>query len=406
MKQSVASVGYVINTYPRASHTFIRREIAALEDQGWLVHRFSMRGDSASLVDPLDHKEHDRTERILDSGAIGIGAAALRGIAARPRCAVASLRDMRAGGLRQAIYHAEAARLAERARSLGIAHLHAHFGTNSTDVARYAARLAGIGYSFTVHGPEEFDAPEALRLGDKIVEARFAVAISSFGRSQLCRWVEPEHWNRIHVVHCGIDPMLFNEEQPLPSGSTRLVAIGRLAPQKGFPLLLPALAQARQGADIHLTIVGDGAMREALVSQIDALGLADAVRMTGWLSEADVRAALLSAHALVLPSFAEGLPVVAMEAMATGRPVLATAIAGIPELVLPDETGWLVPAGDIASLARALLRVAATPRDQLARMGETARRRVLARHDVRTEAGKLGTLFHQAITGQKVAAKT
>lgn len=406
MTRSDLPIGYVINTYPRASHTFIRREIAALEEQGWRVHRFAMRGDSASLVDALDRAEHDRTERILDAGAVRIGAAALRGLVRQPHRALDGLRDIRRHGLRQAIYHAEATRLAERVRSLGVAHLHAHFGTNSTDVARYAARLAGVGYSFTVHGPEEFDAPEDLRLGEKIVESRFAVAISSFGRSQLCRWVDPEHWHRIHVVHCGIDPKLFKGEQPLPAGATRLIAIGRLAPQKGFPLLLPALAQARKGADIHLTIVGDGAMRESLVSQIDTLGLENAVRMTGWLGEADVRAELLSAHALVLPSFAEGLPVVAMEAMAAGRPVLATAIAGIPELVLPDETGWLVPAGDVEALAEGLLRVDATPRDQLVRMGKAARRRVLARHDVRIEAGKLGTLFHQAITGQKTTATT
>ena len=398
-------IGYVVNTYPRASHTFIRREIAALEAQGWSVHRFAMRGDPNSLVDPLDAAEHRRTERILEGGAWRIGGSALRGLIRRPGQAAAGLRDMQRGGVRQAIYHAEAARVAERVRSLGVTHLHAHFGTNSTDVARYASRLAGIGYSFTVHGPEEFDAPVALRLGEKIADARFAVAISSFGRSQLCRWVEPKLWERIKVVHCGIETARFPEASPLPPLPVRLIAIGRFAAQKGFPLLLPALASARRQADIRLTLVGDGELRAALEAQVVDLGLQHAVRLTGWLGEEDVRAQLRAAHALVLPSFAEGLPVVLMEAMAAGRPALATAIAGIPELVLPGETGWLIPSGDADALANGMLRVSRSPPDDLARMGVAARARVLARHDVDVEAAKLGSLFLNAIQGQNNAAR-
>lgn len=393
------AIGYVVNTYPRPSHSFIRREIRALEQAGWTVHRFAMRGDAGALVDPDDRAEHARTERVLETGAAGLGRAFGRAAMRAPKAARAVLRAAKHGGPRQLIYVAEAARVAERARSLGIAHLHAHFGTNSADVARYAAAFAGIGYSFTAHGPEEFDAPRALRLGDKLADARFTVAISHYGRSQLCRWVEHRHWDRIHVVHCGIEPSRFPSPPPMPGGPLRLVAIGRFAEQKGYLALLPALAAARRRADIRLTLVGDGELRPEIEALIASHGLGDAVTLTGWLDEASVRAALAASHALVLPSFAEGLPMVVMEAMAQGRPALATAIAGVPELVLPGETGWLVPAGDEQGLADAMVSVAGTPVSRLAEMGLAGRERVLARHDVAIEAAKLGRLFRAACNG-------
>lgn len=394
------AIGYVVNTYPRPSHSFIRREIRALEAAGWSIHRFAMRGDAAALVDPDDRAEHRLTEHVLQAGAARLGGAFARAAARAPAAARAVLATARGGGARQLAYVAEAARVAERARALGLDHLHAHFGTNSTDVARYAARLAGIGYSFTVHGPEEFDDPRGLRLGDKIADARFAVAISHYGRSQLCRWVGHAHWDRIHVVHCGIEPARFPAVPALPplgnGAPLRLVAIGRFAEQKGFLALIPALAAARARADIHLTLVGDGELRPEIEALIAARGLAGAVTLTGWLDEAGVREALAASHALVLPSFAEGLPMVVMEAMAQGRPALATAIAGVPELVLPQQTGWLVPAGDEEALADAMVGLAGTPPAQIAAMGLAGRERVLARHDVTTEAATLGALFRTA----------
>lgn len=395
------AIGYVINTYPRPSHSFIRREIMALEAAGWTIHRFAMRGLADELVDPDDQAEHGRTERILEAGATRLARDLTTASARAPLAARSVMQAARRGGVRHLAYAAEAARVANRVRALGIRHLHAHFGTNSTDVARYAARLAGIGYSFTTHGPEEFDAPRALRLGDKLAEARFAVAISSYGRSQLCRWVDHHHWDRIHVVHCGIQPERFPDPPPLPPARPlRLVAIGRFSEQKGFLALLPALAAARCQADIHLALVGDGELRPEIEALIARHGLHDAVALTGWLDEAGVRAQLAASHALVLPSFAEGLPMVIMEAMAQGRPVLATAIAGVPELVLAGDTGWLVPAGDETALGDAMVALAATPAEDLARMGLSGRERVLARHDVRTEAAKLGALFMAACDGQ------
>lgn len=404
-------IAYVVNTYPRPSHSFIRREIAALERRGVTVLRFAMRGDRAALVDPDDIAEHDRTERVLDAGpvrlAAAVAAAALRSPArfaralrlalacgARGAGGQAGAGPGTGGRLRHLVYLAEAARLQQRCAALGASHLHAHFGTNSATVAMLAHVLGGPAFSFTVHGPEEFDAPRALSLGAKMAQAAFTVAISSFGRSQLCRWVDSAVWSRLHVVHCGIDPARFAAPAPLPPGGGRLVAIGRLSEQKGQILLIEALARARRSAPgLHLTLVGDGELRGAIEAAIRAQGLEASVTLTGWLDEAGVRQELAAAHALVLPSFAEGLPVVVMEAMAAARPVLATAIAGVPELVIPGKTGWLVPAGSPGALAAAMVAFATTPGETLARMGNAGRARVLARHDVDAEAARLAQLF-------------
>lgn len=399
------AVGYVVNSYPRPSHSFIRREIRALEATGLTVARFAMRRDPGDLVDAGDRTEAAQTEYVLDAGILGLAGALLGALIRRPRPFLSALGAALAAGrrggprrgmVRQMVYLAEAARQARRAHELGLVHLHAHFGTNSADVARYAARLGGIGFSMTVHGPEEFDAPEALSLPQKLAEARFAVGVSAFGRSQLCRWTDPSRWDRLHVVHCGVEAALFADPAPLPPGPSaehplRMVAIGRFAEQKGHPLLIEALA--RVSAPVDLTLVGDGPMAGDLRRQITESGLADRVSLPGWLDEAGVRAALADAHLLVLPSFAEGLPVVLMEAMAAGRPAIATWIAGIPELMIDGETGWLVPAGDAGTLAAAIEDAAATSSTRLAGMGRVARSRALARHDASAEAVKLAELF-------------
>jgi colanic acid/amylovoran biosynthesis glycosyltransferase len=392
-------LAYLINTYPRASHSFIRREVQALERLGWDVHRFAMRSAHAELVDPADIAEDARTEHVLKLGAWGVTKTALGWMIRRPRRSLSALGlAWRCGArandrLRHLIYLAEGAVIAHRCYDLRIPHVHAHFGTNSTTTAMLAHALGGPSFSFTTHGPEEFDAPYALSLAEKLHRTSFAVAISSYGRSQLCRWAAQPDWDRIHVVHCGIEPWRFPEPGALPPGGPHLVAIGRLAEQKGFALLITAIAKVMPTLpDLHLTLVGDGPLRATLTAQIASLGLQKHITLAGWQDEAGVRAALAAAQALILPSFAEGLPVVVMEAMAAGRPVIATTIAGLPELVTPD-VGWLVPAGDAAALAGAIATLAATPPTTLVAMGDAARARVLARHDINTEAEKLTDLF-------------
>lgn len=401
-------IGYLVNTYPRGSQTFVRREIQALEAMGLTVDRFALRSDRAALADPADLAENGRTEHLLEAGALRLGLSALRRMAGHPRRVWPALRLAMAcgrrgmgggvpgtgGPLRHLVYLAEAAHLAARCADRGVTHLHAHFGTNSATVAMLCAALGGPRFSFTVHGPEEFDAPVALALDIKVARAAFVVAVSSYGRAQLCRWAATADWDRIRVVPCGIVPTDWPEPAPAPEGGPHLVAVGRLASQKGLPLLVEALAlAAARHPGLRLVLVGDGPMRGALTEALAARGIADRVTLAGWRDGAGVRAALAGAQALILPSFAEGLPVVAMEAMAAGRPVLGTAVAGLPELVEPGVNGWLVPAGDAAALAEGIDRIAGLTPHALAAMGRAARARVMERHDVTRSAALLAGLF-------------
>lgn len=390
-------IAYILNTYPQPSHSFIRRELRALERLGFDVDRVAMRAADAPLIDAGDRAEAVRTHYVLPVGALPLArdlaaqmlrrpGATLKALALAWRCGGRS----EVGRLRHLIYLAEAAHVARRCARSGARHAHAHFGTNAATVAMLSHAMGGPAYSFTVHGPEEFDAPRALSLAEKIHRAAFVVAISSYGRSQLCRLVAHDLWDRIKIVHCGIEPAHFANPAPLPDAALHLVAIGRFVEQKGQMALIPALAAALPDVpDLHLTLVGDGPLRGALEAGIASADLGAHVTLAGWLDEAGVRDRLAQAHGLIMPSFAEGLPMVVMEAMAAARPVIATHIAGTPELVQEGVTGWLVPAGDSAVLAEAIRQMAATPHAALAEMGRAGRARVLARHDVDAEAGKL-----------------
>ncbi|MFD0858028.1 glycosyltransferase family 4 protein [Roseovarius aquimarinus] len=398
-------IAYILNTYPQPSHSFIRREIRALERQGFEIDRIAMRAADVPLIDAGDREEAARTHYVLRAGALRL----LRDLAymawRAPRrmgaaCALARRCGARSevGRLRHMIYLAEAAHVARRCAATGALHAHAHFGTNAAAVAMLSHVMGGPRYSFTVHGPEEFDAPRSLSLAEKMTRAAFTVAISSYGRAQLSRLVPHDLWARIRIVHCGIEPELFAAPAPIPGGPPHLVAIGRFVEQKGQMMLPGALRRAlREAPDLHLTLIGDGPLRGALEADIAVAGIGGHVTLAGWQDEAGIRAALARAHALVMPSFAEGLPMVVMEAMAAARPVLATHIAGTPELVQDGVTGWLVPAGDEAALAEAMVRVAKTPQGDLEEMGAAGRTRVLARHDADREAAKLADLFREAL---------
>lgn len=395
------TIAYLVNQYPQSSHSFIRREIAALEGMGLTVHRFTLRHTAAKLVDEGDARERQRTRAVLAEGGLKLVGALLKTFIAHP---VASARALRLGWrigrrsqvgvFRHLIYLAEACVLRGWLKAAGVDHLHAHFGTNSTTVAMLCHALGGPGYSFTVHGPEEFDDPKGLSLGEKARRARFVVAVSSFGRSQLYRWCEPGDWAKIQIVHCGVDDLFLAAAAASPSAAARLVCVGRLAEQKGQLLLVRAAAMlAREGVAFELVLVGDGEMRPQIEAVIAEHGLGDRVRIAGWMSNEAVRQEMLAARALVLPSFAEGLPVVIMESLALGRPVISTYIAGIPELVEPGVTGWLTPAGDVDALAAAMRAALAAEPQELARMGRAGAERVAQQHSAKTEAAKLAEHF-------------
>ena len=395
-------IAYFTNQYPKVSHSFIRREIQALERQGVEIARLALRGWSDPLVDPEDIAEREKTHYLLRQGLGALLPATLQQLLKRPaaflRAAGMALRLSRLSD-RPAAYHlvylAEACELLQWCRRQKVDHLHVHFGTNPTEVALLARLLGGPAFSFTVHGPDEFDRPLGLHLREKIEAASHVIAISSYGRSQLYRWVGHSHWPKIQVVHCGLDASFLSNPtiEPFPTAH-RLVCIGRLCEQKGQLLLLDAVRLLRdRGIDFHLVLAGDGEMRDELEAFINNHKLQSQVGITGWISNDRVKQELLAARTMVLPSFAEGLPVVIMEAMALGRPVLTTSIAGIPELVRHGVDGWLVPAGDVDALADTIAQALATPNPQLQSMGQSARARVIERHSIDTEAAKLQRLF-------------
>jgi glycosyltransferase involved in cell wall biosynthesis len=297
------------------------------------------------------------------------------------------------------VYLAQACALRELARREGIDHVHAHFGTNSAEVAMLCHALGGPAYSFTVHGPEEFDMPAGLHLREKVLHAAFVATVSSFGRSQVYRWIPHAQWAKVRVVRCGVDDSFTQEAAGIGPDARTLVCVGRLCEQKGQGLLLQAAREmAQRGLRFRLVLAGDGEMRAQLEQLVDDYGLRDRVRITGWVGGAQVRALLLQSRGLVLPSFAEGLPVVLMEAMALGRPVVTTLIAGIPELVRDGVDGWLVPAGDCAALVRACTELLEADVERLSAMGRAARERVLQRHSAAGGARKLLQLFAEGAT--------
>jgi colanic acid/amylovoran biosynthesis glycosyltransferase len=398
-------IAYLVNQYPKISHSFIRREILALERQGYDVQRLAMRGWADELRDEEDVRERAVTRYVLQDGAFAMGMDVVRMALMRPGRLLKALALACKIGLRSdrplplhLIYLAEACRIVPWMAAHGARHLHAHFGTNSTEVAMLASILGGPSYSFTVHGPEEFDKPEFLWLAEKIRRSAFVVGVSSFGRSQLFRWAAATDWPKVQVVHCGIDPDFHAVPvRPIPA-APRLVCVGRLCEQKGQMLLVHAVkAVVARGMAIHLVLAGDGEMRPAIEALIAESGLQEHISITGWIDGDRVREEMLSARALVLPSFAEGLPVVVMEAMALRRPVLSTFIAGIPELVRTGETGWLFPAGDVEELSKMLEVCLSTSPEQLRAMGEAGYRRVLERHAIDTEAAKLSRLINATL---------
>ena len=401
-KQSGLKIAYFVNHYPKVSHTFIRREILALERQGFQVERIALRGWDEALPDPEDMRERERTRYVLRGGATGLLLPTIRTLLRDPTRFWAALRlalTLSRESDRPLPYHlmylAEACHLARWLARNGARHVHAHFGTNSAEVVLLAHVLGGPSYSFTVHGPDEFLRP--LGLAEKTRRSAFVVAISSFGRSQLYSRCRTEDWPKVKVVHCGLEPAFYADAAQEITTAPRLVCVGRLCEAKGQLLLIEAAARVvAAGHPLELVLAGDGPLRPELEGSIRKHSLEKHIRITGWIGSSEVRREILAARALVLPSFAEGLPVVIMEAMALRRPVLTTYVAGIPELVRDGENGWLFPAGSVENLAAAMEDCLARPAEQLQALGAAGFERVLERHSIDIEAGKLAELFRAA----------
>lgn len=391
-------VAYMTGKYPAVSLTFIQREIAALRAHGVEVRTCSVR-----RTPPSEHRGPPEIEAaattfyILDTAKNPLALLAAQSAAftapARYFGALVLAWRLRGPGmiaaLYQLIYFLEATILARYLQRDGITHVHNHFVGASATVTMLGTMIADIPYSLMLHGPTDLTFPSNWALGEKIARARFTACISHFARSQAMLVSDPEHWDRLRIIHCGVEPGLYDRPRIDSGTGLHLVFVGRLAPVKGLRALITAMG-ALQDQDIRLTIVGAGPDADALKAAAAPLG--DKVHFTGALNQEEVAQTLAGADVFVLPSFAEGVPVVLMEALVAGLPVIATRVAGVQELVEDGVSGFVVPPGDVEALTQAIKAYAAMP-DQGRAMAARGRETVLAEFDISAEAARLARLI-------------
>ena len=360
---------YLVSRYPAVTHTFIAEEVRALRALGVEIRTAAVRAEPEQVLSAADESERRRTHYLLPVAPWTLAVAHARAFARAPRAYLrtlaAALRRSQPSRLWQFFYFAEAMLLWRWMDREGLRHVHVHFPNVAADVADLATAYGGAGWtwSITLHGPTEFADPAAHRLGEKVAAATAVIVISEFTRAEVEACSPRAAWDKLRVIHCGIDVERFAPAAAAaPTGPVRLLTVAALQARKGHRDLLAALAALRaDGAGTTLTLVGRGPEREALEAEVARLGLGDAVRFAGAVAHAEMHERYAQADVFVLPSHAEGVPIVLMEAMASGLPVIATRINGIPELVIDGETGLLVDPGDPAALRAAIERLTADP---------------------------------------------
>ncbi|MEL7105726.1 MAG: glycosyltransferase [Pseudomonadota bacterium] len=394
-----APIAYLASEYPALSHTFIQREIAGVRATGRAVLTASLRRTSGHhIAGEAEAAEAAETFYVIENGK-------------KPKVVLSALGDalksgrffkalglawkIRAPGAKAALwqlfYLLEAVVLARHLKARGVAHLHCHFENAGCSVAMLTSALSGIPFSFTLHGPSIFFEPHRQRLDEKIARADFVACISDFARSQGMIFGARDHWDKMKIVHCGVEPDRYGAT--LAEDGQHLVFVGRLAAVKGVAMLLRAVADlAATHPDLRLTLIGDGPERTSLEALAGELGVNGQVTFAGARTQAEVAETLSTANLFVLPSFAEGVPVVLMEAMAARLPVITTRIAGIPELVEDGVAGRLVPPGNLDALVAAIKDLLADPAAAKA-MGAAGRAKVEAEFDISKEAAKIAAMF-------------
>lgn len=402
--QPALRIGYFAGIYPRATDTFIQREIHGLRERGFDVRTFSVRKSGTDHdVSAAILEEKRKTYFVLPVNPLRLLAANLLSLFASPLryCATLwlALKTARAGWrglLYQLFYFQEAIVLAAELKRQRIAHLHNHLGDASGTVTLLACRLADVGYSITFHGPHIFFDPTHWALREKVRYSRFTVCISHYCRSQMMLFTDREDWCRLVIVHCGVDPARYDfVARRAWVAARKLVYTGRLAAEKGIPVLFESLGALKaQGYEFELTLIGDGPDRHVLEKLAQEAGIAERVTFAGFAGQDEVLEHLRQSDVLILPSFAEGVPVSLMEAMACGVPVIATYVGGTVELVEHGRTGQMVHAGDPASLQAAIARYLDEPalRERVSRQG---REKVVTDFNLDVEVDKLATLFRQ-----------
>jgi glycosyltransferase involved in cell wall biosynthesis len=399
---------YVVSRYPYVSHTFVLREVAALRERGLEIDTVTVRRpDPEDVIGPKALREQATTHAILPTGPWRLLRAHARAAWRGPRPYFATFREALGdapGGARAALwqvfYFAEAILLWEHLDRRGTDHVHAHHANVAADLAMIATRFrnrlegASTTWTFTLHGPRELDDPVGHNLALKAARADAVIAISDYARGRL-RAIGAPSETRIEVIHCGVDIREYDRRpaQRDRTAALRLLTVARLEQRKGIETLLRAIARlAERETRVGLTIVGDGPDRDRLVSRAAELGVEGIVTMAGAVAEDEVTGFYGRADAFCLPSSAEGVPIVLMEAMASSLPVVATAIAGVRELVDDGVSGLVVPAGDEVALADSLQRLISEP--ELAhRLGESGRDAVALQFSLQGSAERIEALF-------------
>ncbi len=391
-------IAYLVSQYPAVNHTFILREILELRRLGFDIQVASIRAADRPLdrLSAEEQQEQRATFYVKPRGVFGILGANVLAFFRQPlRYIRALFYALRLAGWNARIaffnlaYLAEAAVVVDWMRRQKLTRLHMHF---TSTVGLLAGRLAPLRLSATIHGPAEFDDPTGFYLAEKIRAFHLLCAISEYGRSQLMKFSEPVEWTKFHVARLGVDPALYAprplRENPSPF---EILFVGRLAPVKGPSVLVAAMDRlVRQGRQVRLRFVGDGPERAALERRLNPH-----VIFEGWQNADRVRALYQQADIFVLPSFAEGIPVVLMEAMAMEIPCVTTRITGIPELIRDQVDGLLVTPANDEELAAAIARLMDDP-ELRQRIGRAARQRVVEDYDLQRNTAQLAKVFRTA----------
>jgi colanic acid/amylovoran biosynthesis glycosyltransferase len=398
-------LAYLVSQYPTIGHTFLLREIRALRERGFDLQVVSVRAADRppDLLTPEEREECARTRVVKTTSLLEIAGIQLRVFVTRPAAYMSGLvTAVRMAGwdLRKLAAHlayfAEAVVAGHWVWQAGYRNLHSHF---TSTVALLATRVFPLRLSLTLHGPDEFTDPLGFRLPEKVAASSLVCAISQFGKSQILRYSLSENSAKIQVLPLGVDTEVY---LPRPFRAApeifEISSVGRLAPVKGFPVLLAAVEQlVRDGRRLRMRLAGDGPERRALAAEIERRGLSSHVRLEGALNTEGVLALYRETDIFALASFAEGVPVVLMEAMAMEIPCVATRITGIPELILDGVNGLLVTPSKADELAGAIARLMDDP--ALRRnLGEQARLQVLERFNLKRNAATQAEAFQRYLS--------
>lgn len=408
-QQFTVRMAYLISRYPAVSHTFILREVLGLRALGCDIQVASINPPdrSPTLMTQAEQTEAMQTYVVKRTPLTKILRAHWNTLRACPRGYLHGLQKaLLLGGLDlrkllySIFYFVEAVLIGQWMMARRLHHLHVHFATPAATVGLLASRIFPLTFSLTVHGPDEFYDVPGYRLAEKVAGAQFVCCIGTYARSQLMSCSSPAEWDKLIVTPLGIDPSTFTprpfRSHPAPF---ELLCVGRLVPVKGQLMLVAACERLVQsGYALHVRFVGAGPDLSTLTAEVQARGLSNYVEFTGAVNQDQIRAFYEAADIFVLPSFAEGIPVVLMEAMAMEVPCVTTWITGIPELIRSGRDGLLTPPGDVEALAEALSQLMDDPMLRR-RLGRAGRKRVLEKYDLSQNTRRLAKIFQQHVRG-------